>query len=235
MKTIRRGFSLVELIVVIAILCVIAALVFPVIVRAKLSAKLTVDDSNLRQNALALSLYCEDNDGNEPSRIFLPVVPKPVKTHVPLAKYSAKDIMVSPLDGLGGRKGDPTERDVKTSYYCTWFLWEDEDGVEAWKKLKMLDPNPIVMRSYWGDDRVRSIMLKDKFYYGAVSNGKAHGIRKDLSLDKSINRLDMILRKDSSGAELLEIDKKASVWSTATSVECPIDICDGKDPALFRI
>lgn len=229
------AFTLTEIIVVVAILLVIAAILLPVLSQARLRAKIAADDSNLRQCAVSLNLYTDDNNGLEPSRIFLPNVPKVVRTHVPLGGYSAKEVLISPLDSKGGRLGDPSEREVKTSYFCTWYLWEDEDGVDAWAKLKELDANPIVMRSYWGDDRLRSQMLQKETYYGAVSNGKAHAVRKDTSLVTNPSRMDMILLKDESGSEIMALDKKRSLWSTATSVECPKDICDGKDPFFFRI
>ncbi|MEZ0326509.1 MAG: type II secretion system protein [Fimbriimonas sp.] len=59
----RRGFSLVELIVVIAIILVLAAFTFPVFMRAKAKSKLTRCESRLRQVGLAVQMYRGDNDG----------------------------------------------------------------------------------------------------------------------------------------------------------------------------
>lgn len=56
----RRGFTLVELLVVIAILAILAAILFPVFARARAAAHTTTCGSNLRQHALALSMYLAD-------------------------------------------------------------------------------------------------------------------------------------------------------------------------------
>lgn len=53
----RRGFTLVELLVVIAVISVLASLLFPVFARARESARSATCLSNLRQIGQALSLY----------------------------------------------------------------------------------------------------------------------------------------------------------------------------------
>jgi len=55
------GFSLLELLVVISIISVLAALLFPTFVRARESARRTVCLSNLRQIGLAMQMYAADN------------------------------------------------------------------------------------------------------------------------------------------------------------------------------
>ena len=58
----RSGFTLIELLVVIAVIAVLAALLFPVIAQAREKARATACLSNLKQVALAASLYTEDYD-----------------------------------------------------------------------------------------------------------------------------------------------------------------------------
>jgi general secretion pathway protein G len=58
----RRAFTLVELLVVITILAILAALLFPVFARAKASAKQTQCLSNLHQIGVAIQLYMSDSD-----------------------------------------------------------------------------------------------------------------------------------------------------------------------------
>lgn len=57
------AFSLVELLVVVAIIGVLAALLGPALARGKTAAKRTVCANNLRQLALASQMYWDDNDG----------------------------------------------------------------------------------------------------------------------------------------------------------------------------
>lgn len=58
-----RGFSVLELLVVIGILTVIAAILFPVFSSARRKAHQSACTSNLRQLSAALKMYLQDNDG----------------------------------------------------------------------------------------------------------------------------------------------------------------------------
>lgn len=60
------AFTLLELLIVITIIAILAALLFPALSRAKLTAKSAACQSNLRQLALMLRLYV-DNEGHYPS------------------------------------------------------------------------------------------------------------------------------------------------------------------------
>lgn len=58
----RRGFTLIELLVVIAIMGVLTAMAFPTFVKARESARKAVCMSNLKQIAMAMLMYAQDND-----------------------------------------------------------------------------------------------------------------------------------------------------------------------------
>ena len=62
----NKGFTLIELLVVIAIIAILAAILFPVFARARLKAKSASCQSNLKQLALAIRMYCDDYDGYGP-------------------------------------------------------------------------------------------------------------------------------------------------------------------------
>src|SRR2546422_6119953 len=60
----RPGFTLVELLVAIAIVALLAALLLPALARSKASARRIKCISNLRQLGLAAHMYWEDNSGD---------------------------------------------------------------------------------------------------------------------------------------------------------------------------
>ncbi|MFN8140487.1 MAG: type II secretion system protein [Fimbriimonadales bacterium] len=64
----RSGFTLVELLVVVAIIAILAAVLFPVFARAKEKSKQTVCLSNMRQLGSGLKIYMLDSDEKLPDR-----------------------------------------------------------------------------------------------------------------------------------------------------------------------
>ena len=68
----RAGFTVVELIVVIAIIAILASLLLPALARGKDAAKTTSCLSRLKQWNLTLAMYAEDNDEMIPRESFIP-------------------------------------------------------------------------------------------------------------------------------------------------------------------
>lgn len=67
MKT-RNAFSLIELLVVTAIIALLAGLLLPALSRSKESSRRVACVSQLRQLHLALTLFADDNEGTYPAR-----------------------------------------------------------------------------------------------------------------------------------------------------------------------
>jgi prepilin-type N-terminal cleavage/methylation domain-containing protein len=65
-STVTKGFTLVEMLVVIAAIAILAALLLPVISAAKRKAQRTVCVNNLRQINLGIRMYCDDSHDSSP-------------------------------------------------------------------------------------------------------------------------------------------------------------------------
>jgi prepilin-type N-terminal cleavage/methylation domain-containing protein len=59
----RRGFTLIELLIVITIILILVGILMPVIGKIREKARAAVCSNNLRQLALALIMYMQDNEG----------------------------------------------------------------------------------------------------------------------------------------------------------------------------
>jgi len=64
-----RGFTLTELLIVIAIISILAAILFPVFARARGAARQAVCMSNAKQIALAFMMYIQDYDERTPRAV----------------------------------------------------------------------------------------------------------------------------------------------------------------------
>ena len=86
----KKAFSLVEILVVIAIIAIISAILFPVLARAKEDAKKTVCASNLHQLSVAELEYAGDNNGRFDG------VPYEITTRFPYYCSAIKPYLHSP-------------------------------------------------------------------------------------------------------------------------------------------
>ncbi len=66
MKRRKKGFTLIELMIVIAIIAILAAVLVPNFMRAREASRLTACKSNLKNISTAVETYSNDNDGVYP-------------------------------------------------------------------------------------------------------------------------------------------------------------------------
>src|SRR4051812_6903371 len=105
LKNLCRAFTLVEMLVVISIIAVLAALLFPAVSGMQERGRATQDMNNLRQIGLATQMYLNDNDNN-----FFPA------SRIWMAELNPKyvgswKVFQSPFDHRASN-GDPTTSPV---------------------------------------------------------------------------------------------------------------------------
>src|SRR2546425_2173714 len=79
----RRAFTLIELLVAIAIIAILAAILFPVFAQARESARTASCLSNVKQLGLAVMQYVQDYDERYPTPMY------PLKANDP--SYNKRD------------------------------------------------------------------------------------------------------------------------------------------------
>ncbi len=91
----RRGFTLIELMVVVAIIGVLMSILLPAINKARVSSRRAVCASNLKQIGVVLQLYLGEHRDRLPHASALPsVLPWPVEGEKPI--YIAKVLKPGP-------------------------------------------------------------------------------------------------------------------------------------------
>lgn len=85
----KRAFSLVEILVVVAVLALLSAILFPALSRAREGGRRVVCSSNLHQLALAMNQYIGDNGGRFPPRQFVEAKQTWVSSLLPYTKSEA--------------------------------------------------------------------------------------------------------------------------------------------------
>jgi prepilin-type N-terminal cleavage/methylation domain-containing protein len=79
MRRKAKGFTLIELMIVIAIIAILAAILVPNFLRARAQGQLTACKSNLKNIGTAMEMYSTDNQGRYPSGLSI-ITPSYLKT-----------------------------------------------------------------------------------------------------------------------------------------------------------
>ncbi len=136
----RSAFTLIELLVVIAIIAIIAAILFPVFARARENARRSSCQSNLKQIAMGIIMYSQDNnekwlahDYNRPAAQVTATNPYAwADTLQPYLKSTQVFICPSapngaPLTSVNGLTPDPT-RAGYTNYWMNLLANAQSDA-----------------------------------------------------------------------------------------------------------
>lgn len=124
-STTRRqtaGFTLIELLIALAIIAITAAILFPVFAGVRERGRRTACQSNLKQMALAMQQYVQDNDGIYPSS-------PGYWANAPYAYLKNTNVFHCPdyaADGNASRvasdPADPSDTWVEYSYDYGWLI-----------------------------------------------------------------------------------------------------------------
>lgn len=97
---------------VIAIIGILAAMLLPVMARAKESGRRVACANNLHQLAIAAALYVDDNVGLFPSASLDPSWPSQLQPY-----FQNLDVLLCPTEGLPAGTGDPNNYDIAPRSY----------------------------------------------------------------------------------------------------------------------
>lgn len=99
----RRGFSLIDLLVSMAVVAVLILIMVPSLSSVRESARRVVCASNIRQIGLGLSMYSDDYGGTVPPSKFVP--PASTQANSSQASFPQNMMIVRTMDGLDAWEG----------------------------------------------------------------------------------------------------------------------------------
>ncbi|HYT45126.1 MAG TPA: prepilin-type N-terminal cleavage/methylation domain-containing protein [Methylomirabilota bacterium] len=135
-----KGFTLVEILVVILIILILAGVLFPVILGVKSRAQQTKCALHMRQIGIAISMYAQDHDDMPPQGAYntsvQPTFPVPIYTNQTAYRVTWEDILI----GMQYLKSyeificpAASNNDYRSSYGVNrWIMkWETSEKLES--------------------------------------------------------------------------------------------------------
>ncbi|MDB6027147.1 MAG: hypothetical protein JWM68_3370 [Verrucomicrobiales bacterium] len=111
MRKETRAFTLIELLVVLAIIAILAGMLLPVLGKAKAKGSGVSCMSNLKQMAVAVAMYADENDQRLPAAEEVPTMPIDPAAPLPsiykiLNRYvgGVTNVFICPMDKVGRYK-----------------------------------------------------------------------------------------------------------------------------------
>ncbi|OFX16276.1 MAG: hypothetical protein A2Z18_10360 [Armatimonadetes bacterium RBG_16_58_9] len=210
----NRGFTIVELLVVVAIIAILAAMIMPVLLQAQEAAQMRTCASNLRQLGQAITQYIDDSDGFGLPTPGLDYENPWVLCPLPLRRYLGQ--AMTPV-----RKGPATAR-YRRIWICPGDInrgpvqnpesgWEDGDTPYWWNRgssymypgttayltpsavwptnLRAKDPTVRPLRPFEWRNHKRDLLLSD--YWFDFHTGRCVQHTDSITAPAWVSRLDV--------------------------------------------
>lgn len=198
----KRALTLTEVLIVIAIIVLVAALLFPVFMSARQRSKEVPCTSNLRQIHLAISMYMEGNNGTLPATI-----------DELLTSQSVATIFQCPADATTGANIYATER---LSRKVSYFYIRNHPGFRA--AIEEADPNHGLMYCVMHGQPIETL---GEFVPVRDTTGLVLRLRKDGSVQRA-----QVGRRCGPTTPNGRIEGRQE-WSLLSDVPCTEPYCDG--------